>query len=507
MTTWQRLRVAAAACPEKIAVSNEVLALSFADLVRRAEQFGAWLARGAPRPLVLIALPGGPEFTAVQLGALAAGAIAAPVPERTTTHEARAYLRLLRPDVAVVGSLAAARGLLAALPATTELVSVADPAGAAIPPYRVVSWDGLVREAGPQAAARELPSTTCLIQFTSGSTGLPKGVLISDANLLANLDQNAAHLAGFAGRATFCPVPQFHAMGNAVVLEHLAAGASLHLSNRFVPADDLRRMQRHRCFALACSPNYVKLLLKLGLLERRRLPDLASFTLGAADVEPELVGELRARFPDATVHVRYGLSESVGALCRLDLEPGAPPPEPGLVGPPVAGAELAPLPTLGTAAVEVRARSASNAAAVLEESGVAPLLAEGGWLATGDLGVVDAQGRLHLRGRRAAFLKSAGHRVHPFEIEALLRANPAVQEAVVVGVPDPLLGERIVACLEPAPSSAIVEAELRALCAANLAGYKLPHHYVVLDPLPRTPAGKPDRRAIQERAIQLHKPA
>jgi acyl-coenzyme A synthetase/AMP-(fatty) acid ligase len=126
-----------------------------------------------------------------------------------------------------------------------------------------------------------------------------------------------------------------------------------------------------------------------------------------------------------------------------------------------------------------------------------PLTDEAGFLRTGDVGNLDRQGRIHLRGRMTAFLKVNGHRVNPFELEPALRALPGVQEAVVVGPPDPVSGQRIVACLEPQPGHTLADiAALTAFCRAQLAPYKVPHRFFVYEKLPRTPAGKPDRGRI-----------
>ncbi len=162
--------------------------------------------------VVLVALPGGPHFTAVQLACIAEpGAVAVPVPSRSTAHETRNYLRLIRPSLVVVESLKAAGPMLEALEKAVTVLSLSDEDRDCLP-HQVLTWTQVMKSPQNMEPARsqktDLPPDTVLIQFTSGSTGIPKGVLLSRRNLLACLDNNADFLKGFAGEHVFCPMPQ-----------------------------------------------------------------------------------------------------------------------------------------------------------------------------------------------------------------------------------------------------------------------------------------------------------
>ena len=505
-----RLRSAAHGREDTLAIGSEAGTATFGQLLATADAITRFLA---PHTLVLLAMPGGPTYTAIEYGGFAAGAVVAPIPDKSTARETRAFLAVVRPDVVFVSSLAAQHGVLDALGGPGELDDLDEPVTIVVAEgptgrhgaHRVVALaEVLAGSAGrPRAAAdHQVPAQARMIQFTSGSTSTPKGIVLSAANLLANLDQNAAHLTTFCGRAVFCPVPQFHAMGGAVVFEHLAFGSPVLVANRFVPGDDLANLQKHHCVGILASPNYFKLTLKLGMLDPKRLPDLAMFTIGTAAIDPGLISDLRSRFPDARIHCRYGLSEALGAMTRLDLEPGRQLDDPGMVGPLVPGLEFAPgmMPPGEGEPAEIKVRGGTVAIGRLAARGhYEPLSDADGYLATGDLGHLDAKGRLHLRGRISTFLKSNGHRINPFEIEALLREVAGVHDAVVVGTPDPLAGQRIVACIEATPGHlAPTHEELLTACLGQLAAYKIPTRFVIVDQLPRTPAGKPDRTRIQE---------
>jgi len=313
------------------------------------------------------------------------------------------------------------------------------------------------------------------------------------------------HLSTFAGEAVFSPVPQFHAMGNALPLELLCHGASVHMSNQFMPGEHLRRMRDERCTAIAASPNYYKLLLQFGALTAAALPGLRAVTLGSAAIDRELSAALRQALPAVTIHCRYGLSEAVGTLARWSIPPGSVLEHPGLAGPLLPGAKIAaPLPPPSSDdPAELVVQTPTAGCGQLTADGIVPMVDSDGRLATGDLACVDDDGRLHLRGRCSTFLKHNGYRFHPGEIEEVLRAFPGVQEAMVLGVADPLAGQQIIACVEPLPGADTpTSAELLAFCQSRLSRYKVPQQFVSFEQLPRTRSGKPDRPTVLARVAQ-----
>ncbi len=453
----ERLEIAAKQSKGKLAISNEQEALSFEDLLQTATEWRDRLASYPKGTRLLISLPGGPVFLAVQLAAIDAGLIFAAIPHETPPEGQAKYFDLFQPDLAL-------------------------------------GQEGL-REMRPKTRA-PLPEEAAMLQFTSGSTGLPKGIVLGKKQLLANIDLNKAHIRQSAPGPVFCPIPQFHAMGNAVVLEYLLEGIPVHTSNRFVPAFELGRITEFECTAVLASPNWFQLLLRLGALSAERQPSLRAMTLGTASVDPDLVENLRKAFPHANIHLRYGLSESVGALTRLDLGPGQRLEARGLVGSSVQGVEIASLPDLQAEPSELRAKSpCACLGQLVSKDRFESLQNKEGWLSTGDLGSMDEQGRIHLRGRSSSFLKSAGHRIEPGEIETVLRSFPSVLEAVVIGIPDPLLGQKIAAGLEV--EGTLNPKDLRLHCRKFLPLYKIPQLIKEITPFPRTAAGKPDLAGVR----------
>ncbi len=490
---WARFEQAARSSEDRVAISREGLAWTFGELRARADRIADLLRGLDRRPVVLAALPSGPEFSALQLSCLNAEALFVPLPAEARPREAENYLGLLHGDLLVHADPKTAAlyeqarerldlpktctldfGSLLALPRASDLQHLLTAPSANV---ACQDWEG---------------RDPCLVQFTSGSTGRPKGVLLTQDHLRSNLAQSRTYLEAFHQRAVFCPLPQFHAMGGAVGLEHLCFGSPIHYSNRFDPASDLTRMKEQSCEGLLASPNYPRFLLRLGLLKPETLPTLSDFVLGTAPVPPDLIVDLREAFPEARIHIRYGLSEAMGTLLRLSLGPGETLEFPGNIGRPIPGVDLR------IREDEILVRAGSCADWILDENGVVqPLLDPNGYLATGDTGQLTADGQLHLGGRRTSFLKVHGHRIDPGEIEAVLRGVPGIREVLVLGQPEESSGQRIIAAYELYEGAAEPSRmDLQKSCREGLSAYKIPARFVALPTLPRTAAGKPDRQAL-----------
>ena len=484
-----------------LAVSDDYNQITFSKLIDAAMALAPWLVAGDGPAVVWLALPGGVFFTTVQLAGLRAGAVIVPIAAESTTHEATHCADLLPPDVVVVWSLRSAAALLLALDESVSVVVVSEEE--VVTERRcVLSWRRIVREAPGKPLASHsdatcLPAGTAIVQFTSGSTGLPKGIVLTQDNLRSYLDHQRAFLSTFADQQVFCPMPQFHSYGGTVALEYLSCGASVHMANRFLPAADVSRIRQHACSAILASPTYFRLLLQLRAMREESLPSLRWINIGTAAVDRALVDDLRECRPELTIYIRYGLTETMGYVSHLEIPPGQSLSAPGLVGTPIPGMALDPGLWGNAEPREIRVRGETIAAGALVARGRCEPLVDGdGWFRTGDLGHVDREGRLHLGGRLSAFLKRNGFRINPAEIEAVLRAHSGVQEAVVVGVPDAVAGQRILAVVEPRQGAVAPEPkELVLFCRLHLSEFKVPQTCIVAT-LPRTPAGKPDRPRV-----------
>ncbi len=469
------------------AVSDEVSSLHYGELADRMQAYAEGIGRH-PHPVVVSLLPGGPELTALMLGSFATHAVFSPLPSRSSLWELRHYFELLQPDIVVHGEACDLHVLDTALPDHAVRILADHTAPSKI--------SGSALSSG----GRSLPRDTVFVQFTSGSTGMRKGILLSSRSFVRNLEQSRAQLAQFEGKPVFCALPQFQAMGAAVALEHLCNGSSVHMANRPKLAPALKRIVEYECEGLLGNPNWFHRLLELGMLRSDVFPGIQDFTLGTAAADPSLVRKLRRAFPEARIHIRYGTSEAVGALSLHTIGLGEELEAPGLVGKPLPGVELVEdLPLVGSKEPgEIRVRSgALGIGQLCGRYEWEALLDDDGSYATGDLGYQDEEGRIHVCGRKSLFLKRAGQRIDPGEIERLLREQKGVADAIVLGLPDQELGQEVVACVEVLKDSMTTTRDaLLASCRMHLSEWKWPSRIELFDRLPRTGAGRPDRGKI-----------
>lgn len=341
------------------------------------------------------------------------------------------------------------------------------------------------------------------LQFTSGSTGVSKGVLLEGAQISANIELNHDWLNRWCGTAVFCSMPQFHAMGGAVVQEYLSVGASVHMANAFVPGADVRIMREKRVSVLVASPSYVKMMLVLKAFTPTNLPDLKCIEMGSAVVDHELLKALRAMNPGLILSIRYGQSEAVGALCRALLGPESSVPATGYIGAPIDGVESKSSSIEGTDEVELVFRGPAVARYGVQNKERFNLVSGDGWLYTGDVAkelVVMGSSKCEYQvvGRHSTFIKHLGYRVNPFEVEQCLKLHEGVKDAVVVGRADPMAGEVVVAVVQrdEGCSQEVTVESLQLYCSEHLSSYKCPKFIQWVDSIPRTLSGKPDRRAV-----------
>lgn len=438
-------------------------------------------------------------FVATYLGLLAAGAVVLPLDVGGGRHPTQQVLAGFAASAVVCdtepGREAAA---LAGLPAW-----VPGQPGGSLPP---VAWAD--------------PATVLL--RTSGTTGAPKGVPLSLPRLLHGARSVAGHHRLTPADRTYSSLPLFHVNAQVVgVLAALVSGAGLVLDERFHRAGFWQVLERFDVTIL----NAVPAILAILAAEEPPPAPVASRIRFARSASSPLPLATRERF-EARCGIRvletYGMTEAAGQICANPLVEADR--RPGSVGQPVgvelrvvdgSGADCPP----GTAG-EVHLRGPG----VVPEYLLLPDAAGGairrvaatdqaGWLATGDHGVLDRGGMLALVGRGDGVINRGGEKIYPRELEEVLRRHPGVADAVVVGEPDPVLGERPVAFVIPAmpgmgngETGALHDA-LLALCDQELSRARRPARIVLRDQLPATPTGKVRRDLLRAGLAALAAPA
>src|SRR5690606_24053675 len=300
----------------------------------------------------------------------------------------------------------------------------------------------------------------------------------------------------------FVGPPLFHGLGLTSAILALGLGSTLVLRRRFDAALVLDDLERHRCTSFVAVPVMLSRLLAVPGVEERDLSRLRVVMTGGARLDPSLAGRVRAAFGP----VLYNFYGSTEASCITIATPADLAAAPGCVGRPPAGTTVAilghgdrPVPpgATGRIFVDTPARFGGYTGGGGKEE-------VGGLMAVGDLGHLDEGGRLHVDGRADDMIVSGGENVHPGEVEDLLAAHPAVEEAAVVGVPDEEFGQRLRAYVvlggNGSAGGGLTADEVKSLVAANLARHKVPRDVVFLDRPPRNPAGKVLQRALPLRA-------
>jgi malonyl-CoA/methylmalonyl-CoA synthetase len=337
---------------------------------------------------------------------------------------------------------------------------------------------------GPDPVLDDLgPDDPAMIVYTSGTTGAPKGALLSHGNLLASAEAVALAWRWTPQDRLVLALPLFHVHGLAVGLHGtLTAGASAVLRPRFDAADVLDTVREHHASLFFGVPTmYAK------LAESPRLPELAALRLavsGSAPLSPELFAAVAQRGGQHILE-RYGMSETLMNVSNpLDGER-----RPGTVGMPLPGVDV----RLAEGTDEILLRGPNVMHGYWARPEATAEAFEGTWFRSGDVGAFDQDGYLSIVGRRKELIISGGYNVYPREVEDVLRSHPGVHDAAVIGLPDPAWGERVTAFVE---ASGVAEAELLEFAREQLAPYKRPKSVVFVDALPRNALGKVVKSAL-----------
>ncbi|MFW6192774.1 MAG: class I adenylate-forming enzyme family protein [Gemmatimonadota bacterium] len=458
---------------------------------------------------VAIDLPNWAEFAVATLAAARLGAVVVPLNPGYAPRELQFMLRNSEATVVVaaerfggVDYLQLFESFLFDLPDLQYLVTV----GEEDLWYddRIFQFEDLVSS----GRGRDLPPVEVrpaedpfAIFYTPGTTGKQKGVSLSHENLVRTARSTADALRLEASDVTLCCVPLFHIFGfGAALLTALVSGGTVVLQPTFDPGEALELVERHGVTVLHGVPTMFVMELREPEREERDLSSLRTGIVAGAPVSEDLVTRAReAIVPD--LEIAYGLTETSPTVSITSPE------DPSgkrsrTVGRPLDGVEVR---ILGEDGEELPVESVGELAVrgynvmlgyFRQPGETASSMDEDGFFRTGDLAMTDEDGYLHIVGRKSDVIIRGGYNVHPREVEDHLRSHPAVLEAVVVGVPNEVLGELVAACVQPVEGAIITEEELQEYCRSSLTNYKVPDLVRFSEVFPMTSAGKPRRVEI-----------
>jgi len=357
--------------------------------------------------------------------------------------------------------------------------------------------------AGP--LPRPDPSCVAMCIYTSGTTGRPKGVMLSHDNLLFNTSAFNSRI-GLTDRDSLLLVAPLHYIhGRIQLLTYTMVGGTLFFSAGFrFPQTVVHELVRYAATGLSGVPYHFSMLLGHSRLKSTPLPHLRDLVITGGALAPARLRELQDALPHVALHLNYGLTEASPRLTYLgpSREVFARPTSCGRALPGVTieilGAHDEALPP-GTVGEVVAGGPGIMKGYVSGDERTSGRIDEHGRLRTGDLGYLDAEGYVFLSGRSSDMIKTAGERLFPLEVEQILETHPSVGESAVFGVPDPLLGERVVACVVPAPGHAPSPEGLKSHCLKALPYLRIPKEVYVVPELPKTPSGKIRHDALRLR--------
>lgn len=371
----------------------------------------------------------------------------------------------------------------------------------------VYSFDALYRPVSTpiQEPLVTDPSLPAVLQPTGGTTGTPKIAVLSHSNLQANVAQLHAWCGLKAGQEVVLAVlPFFHVFGSTVVLlSAIAGGATLLLQVRFDPNRVWKVMERWRPGVAPMVPFMFASLCEQMKRRGRNIEGLRFCFSGASPLSVELKKEFQQR-TGATIFEGYGLSE---ASPVTHTNPPNDTAKAGSIGVPMPNTEVRIVDT-ETGNVELAegeigelvVRGPQVMSGYLNNSEETAQMLRDGWLHTGDLAQMDENGFFTIVDRKKDMIISGGLNVYPNEVEQVLAAHPNVQECAVVGLPDRMYGEKVVAFVVPVAGTRIVAAKLQKHCASQLAKYKVPKEIEIRDELPKNFLGKVRRIELRSKA-------
>lgn len=369
---------------------------------------------------------------------------------------------------------------------------------------KVHSFTGLMSKSAPYAGFAEVKEDdNAVILYTSGTTGKPKGAMLTHQNLYSNARDVGEYLQIGANDRVIATLPVFHVFALTVVVNApLLQGATIVLVPRFNPKEVFEAIKKYKASVFAGVPTMFNFMNQLPDVDPADFASVRLAVSGGSAMPVALLHSFEEKF-NVRISEGYGLSEASPVTCfnPIDRERKA-----GSIGTSIINVENKVVNELGeeVAANEVgelivRGPNVMKGYYKMPEETASAI--RDGWLYTGDLARVDEEGYFYIVDRKKDMIIVGGYNVYPREVEEVLFAHPAVLEAAVVGLPDPDFGEEVNAYVVFKDPSVSVE-DLKAYCAEHLAKYKVPRQFEVLDELPKNTTGKILRRSLKDQAMQ-----
>ena len=508
-TVGDVLRVAAAKTPDAPALheadADGVLRRhwTYAELLADSERLAlALLTRYRPGERIAVWAPNIPEWVIAEFALAMAGIVLVTVNPGYQPRELKYVLEQSRAvGLFLIGEhrgnpmAKIAAEVIADIPAIREVIDMEDHAA-------------LFREAGPLGELPDVhPRDPVQIQYTSGTTGFPKGVVLHHHGITNNARHFFARIGGQVGETVLSIMPLFHTGGcGLTTLGAIQYGCRMILPQQFDPAAANLLVERESIGLIMCVPTMLIMMLEADAAEPRNLDSVRVAVAGGAMVPPDLIRRVTGRYGCGFSTI-YGQTESSPLLTvtrpsddftDLCETIGQPLPHTEVSIRDTAKNAVVPLDTIG----EICARGYSLMLSYNDDpEATAKTIDTEGWLHTGDLGTMDSRGFVKITGRVKEMIIRGGENLFPAEIENILLEHADVAEVAVVGVPDARMGEAVAAFVRVAAGARFDSATFIAHCRANIAAQKTPTHWIEVAEFPLTGSGKIQKFVLRDRWI------
>ena len=513
MNTSEFLTIAGAIVPERPAIIFDGRTITFEGLAERVNRLANGLSGlgVGPGDRVAMMQVNTNQCIEAYFAAAQLDAIFVPINFRAKTEELAQMLNIAQASCLLIGE--------------RYLPLVTDGAAGGIPSDRVIVLDGvpggghpgydaLLADASPDQM--HFPEAgdddTTVIMFTAGTTGVPKGVMLThdsfSSYLLATVDPADPDVE----ETNLITVPFYHIAGLQAALAAVYGGRTLVVMRQFEPAEWLRLVQEYRANRAMLVPTMLKHLMEHPHFSDYDLSSLNVITYGAATMPLEVIREAIGKFPGARFINAFGQTETASTITMLPPDDhvldGSPEEiETKLkrltsIGKPLDDVEVEIVDESGQSVSvgdtgEIVARGSRMMAGYWQEESATQQTLRGGWIYTGDLGYQDQDGYIYLSGRAKDFIKRGGEMISPEEVEQVLRSHPELDDAAVIGVLDAEWGEEVRAIVV-GRAGRVNEEQIIEYCRDRLAGYKRPRSVVFVNELPRNVMGKVLKRDLRE---------
>ncbi|EKN65691.1 AMP-dependent synthetase/ligase [Neobacillus bataviensis LMG 21833] len=449
---------------------------------------------------VMVCMPNCPEVLFAYQGITRAGAIIVPV--MFTLHPKELHYIILNSGVKAIITtsyvLQNVEKSLEGLPERPAIIVIDQPStDHAINFYDVMVQNDDILDDDVSA------EDTAVILYTSGTTGNPKGVLLTHKNLFSNAKNSAQHNETERG-TTLGVLPLAHVYGLTVSNICFITGSAIVVFSSFDVKEVFKAIETYQVRSFSAVPAMIHAMLSYPNADNYDSSSLESIGSGSAPLPVALLHAFEQKFA-AKVLEGYGLSEAAPVVTahskRIEIKPGS-------VGIPIPGVEIRIVNDNGEEVPpgvvgELLVRGENVTPGYYQNLEESSRVLKDSWLYTGDMGRVDDEGYLYIVDRKKDLIIRGGFNVYPRDVEEVLNAHEQVFEAAVVGIPDERMGEEMVACVVKKPGSAVEEEELIRYCQDHLAKNKTPRRVVFLESLPRNGVGKILKTHLRRSAIEI----